>query len=110
VLEELLQLQPDLISHSAMLAIAYWKNGEADKSEEQLERLEALRKDYQYGDVDYAIAQYFAVIQDDENTTKYLIKSVAAGRWYDTTSYQNDPLFVSYAKKEDFKKVMNFSK
>jgi len=92
-----------------MLAITYQKNGESVKSEQQLASLEALRKEYQYGDVDYALAQYFAVIEDDKNTTKYLIKSVAAGRWYDSTSYQNDPLLVSYAKKEGFEKVMNFS-
>lgn len=72
--------------------------------------LEGLRGNYKYGDVDYAFAQYFAAIEDYESTTNYLIKAVAAGKWYDTISFQNDPLLNSYSQKEDFKKVMDFSK
>lgn len=110
LLEEILLLQPDLIEQNAMLAIAYQRNGKTDKAEQQLSSLEGLRGKYQYGDVDYAFAQFFAAIEDDERTLNYLIKAVAAGRWYDTNSFQNDPLLKSYSQKDDFKKVMDFSK
>lgn len=109
ILEKTLKLDPNLIEHNALLAIVYERNGKTDQAKRHLAILENLRRPYQYGDVDYAIAQYYAAKGDDTNTTKYLIKAVAAGRWYDTWSFQNDPLLKEYSKKEDFKKVMNFS-
>ena len=109
LLEEVLHLQPELIEQNAMLAITYQRNGKTDKAQRQLANLEGLRGKYLYGDVDYAFAQYFAAIDDEESTINYLIKAVAAGRWYDSTSFQNDPLFKSYSHRGDFKKVMIFS-
>jgi class 3 adenylate cyclase len=109
ILEKALQLQPNLIEHNAMLAIVYQRNGKADRAKRQLANLESLRGKYQYGDIDYALAQYYAAMGDNANTTKHLIKAVAAGRWYDANSFQNDPLFKGYSQKEDFKRVMNFS-
>jgi len=109
LLEEILHLQPELIEQNAMLAITYQRFGKIDKAQRQLANLEKLRGKYQYGDIDYALAQYFAAIADDENTIKYLRKAVAAGRWYDTTSFQNDPLLKSYSQRDDFKEVMNLS-
>lgn len=109
LLEEILGEQQELIDQNAMLAISYHKNGKPNEAERQLTTLERLRGKYQYGSVDYALAQYFAAIGDDQNTFNHLIKAVAAGRWYGPTSFQNDPLLKSYSKKEDFSKVMNYS-
>ena len=107
--EEVLHLQPELIKQNAMLAITYYRNGKTDRAQQQLVKLEGLRRKYQYGNVDYALAQYFAAIEEDESTINYLIKAVVAGRWYGPTSFQNDPLFKSYSHRADFKKAMNFS-
>jgi len=107
--EEILQAQPKLIEQKAMLAITYQKNGKTDKAQRQLAQIEGLRGKYQYGSVDYALAQYFAANEDDERAINHLTKAVTAGRWYDTTSFQNDPLFKSYIQRDDFKKVMNLS-
>lgn len=105
--EEILQVQPELIEQNAMLAITYQKNGKTDKAQRQLSNIEGLRGKFQYGSVDYALAQYFAANEEDERAINHLIKAVKAGRWYDTTSFQNDPLFKSYFQRDNFKKVMN---
>ncbi len=107
-LEKLLQMHPDLIYPSALLAICYQKEGKNEEAEKQLKNLEALRGPYQYGSVDYALAQYYAAIGDENNTIKNLIKAVAAGRWYDTTSFQNDPLLKKYISTPSFKNIMNY--
>ncbi len=109
ILQEVLNVQSDLMEHNAMLAITYQRNGKTIKAQEQLDKLENLRGEYQYGSVDYALAQYYAAIENEEKTMNYLIKAVASGRWYGPTSFQNDPLFKFYVQSEAFKKVMIFS-
>lgn len=109
LLEEVLAEQPQLIEQNAMLAIAYQRNGKTNEAKRQLANLEGLRAKYQYGSVDYALAQYFAAIGDDQNTFNHLKKAVAAGQWYGPNSFQNDPLLKSYSKKDDFLKIMNYS-
>ncbi len=108
LLEEVLHLQPELTEQNAMLAIAYQRNGKTNEAQEQLAKLESLRGEYQYGSVDYALAQYYAAIKNDEKTINYLKNALAAGRWYGPTSFQNDPLFKFYVQSEAFKTVMNF--
>jgi hypothetical protein len=109
ILQEVLNVQSELIEQNAMLAITYQRNGKTIKAQEQLAKLENLRGEYQYGSVDYGLAQYYAAIENEEKTINYLIRAVAAGRWYDPVSFQNDPLFKPYFQSEAFKRVMNFS-
>ncbi|MGB5371861.1 MAG: adenylate/guanylate cyclase domain-containing protein [Flavobacteriaceae bacterium] len=108
VLGKLLRTHPDLTYHTVLLAICNQKNGEIPEAGKQLEHLESLRGAYQYGSVDYAFAQYYAAIGDENNMIKNLIRAVAAGRWYDTTSFQNDPLLQKYISTPPFNNIMNY--
>lgn len=108
VLEEVLHFDPKSIFFTTLLAITYAKNEKQGKAQAKINALPKLRTDYQYGTVDYAQAQYYAAIADEEQTINNLLKSVAAGNWYAPGSFQDDPLFLAYFGKTDFERVMNY--
>lgn len=108
VLEGLLESYPGLIDYHALLAIAYQKSGKTDQALDKLEELENLRADYQLGEVDYGLAQYYATISDDTNTIKYLLRAIADGHWYETSTFQNDPLLRTYFDTDGFKRILTF--
>lgn len=90
------------------LAVSYHKNGKVSKAEQTIQKLEDIRTDYQFGAVDYDLAQYFAAVEDSENAMRYLEKAIASGHAYTPTKFQNDPHFKAYFKTEEFEKIMNF--
>lgn len=108
VLEDVLRSDPESIFFTTLLAIAYAENGKQNQAQVKINALEMLRADYQYGAVDYALAQYYAAIDDEEQAIRHLLKAVAAGRWYAPESFQDDPLFLAYFETEAFERVMNF--
>ena len=70
--------------------------------------MNTLRASYQFGEIDYGIAQYYATINDKENTFDYLRKAVASGWWFTTTSFQNDPHFLIYKDSQEFNDILNY--
>ncbi len=108
ILEALLNEGPSLITHTALLAIVYQKNGKLAEAEAQIKDLEGLRSTYQYGSVSYALAQYYAAMSDDKNTIDYLTRAVAEGHWYETSAFQNDLFFKDYIQKDGFNGVLNY--
>ncbi|MCJ7468191.1 MAG: hypothetical protein MUO53_16045 [Maribacter sp.] len=107
-LQEVLRLDPGAISYHALLAMAYQKNKKTGDAERQLKELENLRGAYQFGSVDYALAQYYAFISDEEHSLNYLLQAVALGSWYASDSFQNDPFFKDYLDTAPFRRVMEF--
>ncbi|MDB4292240.1 hypothetical protein N9954_02455 [Maribacter sp.] len=108
ILQALLKEDPSLITQTALLAIAYQKNGKSVEAEKEMQRLAGLKSEYQYGSTSYAMAQYYAAMADDKNTIAYLTKAVAEGHWYETSSFQNDPFFKAYLQTDAFKRVLTF--
>lgn len=108
LLEELLKENNALIPQTALLAIVYQKNGKPTKEDVQVKKLEGLKSSYQYGNVSYALAQYYAGISRDKRAMDYLTKAVAEGHWYETSSFQNDPFFKAYLQTDAFKRVLTF--
>ena len=90
------------------LAVTYYKNGKLEDAEKVISELNNLRSDYQYGSVDYSLAQFFAATDDKENAMKYLLKAVAAGLKYNNRTFQNDPHFNEYKETITFKNIMTF--
>ncbi|MCF6167094.1 hypothetical protein [Lutibacter sp.] len=90
------------------LASSQFKNGKIAASKETIAKLKFLKKDYQYGSIDYALAQYFAILKNKKKVIEHLLKSVSQGHLFTTLSYQNDPLFAAYYEDESFKKIINF--
>jgi tetratricopeptide (TPR) repeat protein len=107
LLEALLESYPGLIDYHAMLAIAYQKGGQTDKVDAKLTELENLRAEFQLGEVDYGLAQYYASISDEKNTMKHLWQAIYDGHWYETWTFQNDPMLTAYFETEDFKRILN---
>ena len=109
--EKLLQLNqkdpenPDILSK---LAIAYSLTDDRQKVDTYLKDLEQLSIDYQFGEIDYAFAQYYAAIDDKEMMLKRLLKAVSKGLRFKNDTYQNDPHFFKYRDESGFQKVLHF--
>jgi len=108
VLKELIRDDPTLISQKALLAIVQDKNGNSTEAEMLINSLKEISADYQYGKVDYAIAQYYAAVNDDSNTFEYLYKAISEGHWYETSSFQNDYMLRPYFQREEFYPILNY--
>lgn len=90
------------------LAISNYKNGLFEEAEQYVKSLDTLRTDYQFGSIDYGFAQYYSTLNDQENTFKYLLKAVASGKWFTPSTFQNDPHFIIYRKKQEFIDILNY--
>ena len=110
-IEKLLQLNqknpenPDLVSK---LAIAYSLIDDEQKVDTYLKDLEQLSIDYEFGEIDYAFAQYYATNDDKEMMLKHLLKAVSKGLRFRSDTYQNDPHFFKYRNESGFQKVLHF--
>ncbi|MCW9036837.1 hypothetical protein [Altibacter sp.] len=89
-------------------AVALYHTGNPSEAEERIRSLEALRTQYQYGNIDYGLAQYFAAVGNREEALKYLLKSVADGNTYTPQTFQNDPHFTAYKDLPEFKRIMTY--
>ncbi|REE81676.1 hypothetical protein BX611_1211 [Lutibacter oceani] len=90
------------------LAIAYYKNSEFTKAQDAINKLNIQFKKYQFGEIDYYLAQYYAAIEDKNNSLEHLLKSVAQGYNYTPNTFQNDVHFLKYKDLEEFKKILKF--
>lgn len=90
------------------LAVSSKKLGMDTRAIDFINKLESQRADYQYGSIDYALAQYYISDDDDSTALKYLKKSVADGNRFRDESFQNDPHFVSISRNQEFKEILNF--
>ncbi|MFD2824367.1 tetratricopeptide repeat protein [Lacinutrix iliipiscaria] len=108
IFKNLYQANPKNINFTTYLAISNYKLGHAQKAEDLILSLNDLRADYQYGNIDYAFAKYYASTENKEDMFKHLRKSLLDGHLYTSTSFQNDPHFKSYLKTKEFESVMNF--
>ncbi|MDX1315324.1 MAG: hypothetical protein R3356_07455, partial [Eudoraea sp.] len=108
VLEQIMPDSDNKIPLMAYLAIAYQKTGQSAKAREQISLLNALRSDYQYGSVDYALARYHAATANPSTAMGYLLKAVSDGKRYTPADYHHDILLKPYIDDPDFKKVLTF--
>lgn len=90
------------------LAILDQMEGKPAEAEGHLKTLDQLRGEYQFGEVDYALAQYYASLEDEELVIYHLQRAVATGHLFTSQTFQNDPLLKLYADTEEFKKTMRF--
>src|SRR5690554_511741 len=90
------------------LAILDQLEGKQAEAEKQLKTLEQLRGQYQFGEVDYALAQYYASAEDEKLVIYHLQRAVAAGHLFTSQTFQNDPLLKLYTGTEEFRKTMKF--
>ena len=92
------------------LAISNQKIGKVADAEKNLNTLENLRADYQFGEIDYALGQYYAAANNETELYKHLLKAAANGHLYHWKFFKNDPQFKDYNKTKAFEEVMDFWK
>ena len=73
-----------------------------------IQKLESLREDFQFGKIDYLIAQYHATSGHKEKMYTFLLRSISQGSHYSISLFQNDPHFVDYLETEEFKSILNY--
>lgn len=101
---------PENVDALSKLAICNFKLGNSEVATNIINSLEKLRADYQYGQIDYALAQYDAATGNEQNLYKHLLQSAASGNWYISNTFQNDPQFLKYMSSKEFEEALNFWK
>ena len=96
------------LTYISRLATCLVKNQKIDEGKLMMQKMESLRGDFQYGEVDYLIAQYYAQTDDEDKMFKYLLKSISQGNNYTISSFQNDPHFVDYADNPKFNTILTY--
>lgn len=98
---------PVLLSY---LAISAYKNGKEALATQYIEQLDRKRSKFDFGLIDYAMAQYFAAIDNENKAIDHLLIAVAAGKRYNLASFKHDVHFKPYIQSASFNRVMNFWK
>ncbi|NEW78964.1 MAG: hypothetical protein GZ086_05955 [Gelidibacter sp.] len=96
------------IDFLSKLAICKLKMNNEKQAEKYLKNLDALRDRYQFGSIDYAFAQFYAVSDNKTEMEKYLTKTVAKGFLFTSQTFQNDPHFIKYKDSPSFKNILNY--
>lgn len=91
-----------------LVAVSYQKTQNTTKADALLAQLEGMRAPYQYGQIDYGMAQFYAASSNKAKALEHLLKAVAAGFRYTPNAYHYDFHFKDLVNSEDFNKVMRF--
>jgi hypothetical protein len=110
ILKEVYSQEPENSDVLVKLAISNQKIGKVADSEKNLNTLENLRADHQFGEIDYALGQYYAATDNETELYKHLLKAAANGHLYHWKFFKNDPQFIDYNKTKAFEEVMDFWK
>lgn len=103
--------ESDNVEYLVHLANSYFSNGNFEEAKTYIEKLDALRTDYQFGEIDYAWAQYYNSIGDKDKALEFLLKAVSQGYNYTPVTFQNDPHFRTIKDSPEFNnKIMNYWK
>jgi len=90
------------------LAISYFKNGNITASDAIIKKFEALRGPYQYGAIDYRLAQIYAARNDEDKVFECLLKSIAAGNRYNDEKFKNSSSFADYLNSEKWNSILTY--
>ena len=107
-LEQLHEVFPEDIDYLTKLLIVSEKTNQSKSRDRYISQLNNLRTTYQFGAIDYALAQYYAAVDDSENTLEHLRKSIADGNTYAPLKFHNDFHFKDYINLNEFKELLTF--
>lgn len=108
IYQELHQDNPEDLTYISRLASCLYQNQSTQEAKLLMQKMESLREDFQYGEIDYLIAQYHSITGNEENMFNYLLKSISQGNHYTISQFQNDPHFSNYLGSEEFKSILNY--
>ncbi len=106
--EELLLSNPENPGLWAKLAImAHQQNNPAEEAR-YIKELSSHDDPTDFGARDYALATYYAVLNDTGAMYNHLQRALAKGNFFTLDSFNNDPVFSPYLDSPKFKKLMNY--
>jgi tetratricopeptide (TPR) repeat protein len=108
VFSNLIKENPNDLKIIAYLSKCYFKNGKTIEGNNLIDTLEKLRGIYQYGVIDYRLAQIYASQNDEEKTFKYLLQSIALGNFYGDETFKNSPSFVNFLNSDKWEEIMTY--
>ncbi len=108
LLRSLLKENPESIINKTYLAMSLFKNGKEKEANSLINSLDVQRNSYQYGAIDYAKAQYYAISGDEDQMIQHLIRAVSAGKRFTSYTFQHDILMKPYSQSASFQDVLNF--
>lgn len=108
IFEKLRESNPEDFTVLSRLAVCYEMNSNRVLAASTLEKLNSMRGAYQFGSIDYALAQYYAATANKSKSLEHLLRSIADGNLYTPSSFQNDPHFISYRNDPSFENIMTY--
>lgn len=102
---DLKDLNPEELAY---YAVCLHKNGAENKAKNVIATLEMRKGAYQYGQIDYHLAQFRSAIGDRDAALSLLLKAVAAGNRYTPDTYVHDLHFMTYVDQPDFEAIMSY--
>jgi len=108
ILEVLYKNEPKNLNYVSWLANIYLLNKNQEASLKLIDKLVSLKSNYDFGNVAYNLAHYYALKKDTSMVIKYLFNAVAQGKNYTLFTFQNDPIFKDYFKNKEFQKILKY--
>lgn len=104
---KLLENEYSEIAH-VIKAIGYSKLNDIELFNDEIERLIALRHEYDFGGIDYAIAQVYASTGKPEIAINHLKIAVSSGYQFEAHTYKNDPMLMPVFDHPEFENILNY--
>jgi len=108
IYQELHSTEPENLIYISRLASSLTKNNKTADGALMIQKIEGLRDDFQYGEVDYLVAQYRAVTGNEDQVFESLLKSISQGKYYNISTFQNDPHFAHYLDNIKFDSILTY--
>ncbi len=110
IFEEIQEKTPEDIETLTKLAICNYKIENISEAKNNINSLETLRANYQFGEVDYALSQFYAAANKERELYDHLFRAAANGHLFHWKYFKNDPQFQKFNTSEEFKKILNYWK
>ncbi|MDX1478015.1 MAG: adenylate/guanylate cyclase domain-containing protein [Saprospiraceae bacterium] len=107
-LEAAVHEDPENLGAWALLAGLALLNNDTDQANTCIATMESMRGPYQYGDVDYSLAQAYGLAGDREKAVSHLKASIAQGQRNGFFQFQNDYIFHPLISKEELREIMKY--
>jgi len=99
---------PNNLEYLGKLAISNYASQHKMEAARNIEDLKKLRGDYQFGELDYILAEYDAISGNEEGVYRNLLKATASGFLFTPYAFQNDPLFSKYVHSKKFDSILTY--
>lgn len=106
--EKLSAENPENATMLARLAVCFQKTNKEEQAASILRKFDEMRGEYQFGSIDYAIAQYYAATNNTPLSLQHLLKSISDGNTYTLNTFQNDPHFADFRELTEFNKILTY--